>query len=489
MTDKPSAATIAANRFGLGARPGDLRSIGDDGRDWLKAQLRGAPPAVAGGNFKSSSELLAEAAELRGERLAQRARSTPVSAPTLPPGTPTADQQQAFNLEAAMKLPQLYRPVYVEEARARLVTAVQSERPFIERVTQFWSNHFAVSVDKIQVLGLAGSLEREAIRPRVLGSFGELLLAVERHPAMLLYLDNQQSIGPGSPFAKRAGARGRQIGLNENLAREILELHTLGVDAGYTQSDVTTFAKVITGWSVDGGVGRQRAAYGPEVNNPRAEGFIFRPMLHEPGAQKLLGKRYAEDGEAQGIAVLHDLARSPATAHHIATKLTRHFIADDPPPAAVEHVRKAFLASDGDLPHVYGALIDTHEAWTSEPGKFKTPQDFLLSTWRAIALPVPDGNRALAPLEVLGQRQFAPGSPAGWPDRSSDWDGSSSILKRIEFVDALARRLGDTRNARELAPDVLGSALRDATRLAIERAASGAQALTLLFTAPEFMRR
>jgi uncharacterized protein (DUF1800 family) len=467
-------STIAANRFGLGARPGDLDTIGSDARGWLAAQLRGAPPVVAAGDLQSSAALLAQAAQLRGERAALK-RDTKADA------TP----QQASDAAAAlMKLRGAYRDIYIAEARTRLVTAVQSERPFVERITQFWSNHFAVSADKVAVLGLAGALEREAIRPRVLGNFGDLLLAVERHPAMLLYLDNQQSTGPGSPLAQRAATRGRQIGLNENLAREILELHTLGANGGYSQHDVTSFANIITGWSVAGGAG----APGGQ-REPTASGFVFRPMLHEPGAQTLLGKRYAQEGEEQGIAALRDLARTQATARHIATKLARHFIADDPPPAAVERMTQAFLTSDGDLPRVYATLIDSREAWANEPGKFKTPQDYLLSTWRAVALTVPEGNRALAPLELLGQRQFTPRSPAGWPDRSTDWDGSSAILKRIEFADALAHRLGDTRNARELAPEVLGSALKPATRTAIERAASGAQALTLLFTAPEFMRR
>jgi uncharacterized protein (DUF1800 family) len=464
-------STIAANRFGLGARPGDLEAIGSDARGWLAAQLRGAPPVVAGAELQSSAALLAQVAQLRQQRAALKADTKAGAMP--PQGTDAA--------AALMKLRGVYRGIYVAEARARLVTAAQSERPFVERITQFWGNHFAVSADKIAVLGLAGAFEREAIRPRVLGNFGDLLLAVERHPAMLLYLDNQQSAGPASPLAQRAATRGRQVGLNENLAREILELHTLGADGGYSQADVTSFANIITGWSVAGGPGGQRES--------TAGGFAFRPLLHEPGAQTLLGKRYAQAGEEQGIAALRDLARSQVTARHIATKLARHFIADDPPPAAIDRIAKAFVASDGDLPRIYAALIDSREAWAGEPGKFKTPQDYLLSTWRAVALDVPEGNRALAPLELLGQRQFTPRSPAGWPDRSSDWDGSSALLKRIEFADALARRLGDTRNARELAPEVLGSALKTATRTALERAASGAQALTLLFTAPEFMRR
>jgi uncharacterized protein (DUF1800 family) len=164
----------------------------------------------------------------------------------------------------------------------------------------FWSNHFAVSVDKFAVLGIAGSFEREAIRPHVMGRFHDLLLAVETHPAMLLYLDNQQSIGPDSMVARRAANRGRTVGLNENLAREILELHTLGVDGGYTQADVTSFAKVLTGWSIGGGEGRLA---GGAIGT-----FFFRPEVHEPGAQTVVRRRYAQDAEAQGLATLADLA-------------------------------------------------------------------------------------------------------------------------------------------------------------------------------------
>ena len=470
---EPFAPAIAANRFGLGARPGELASIGGDPRGWLTAQLKGGTPQVADAGLRTSADILAETLELRRDR--REARKGPGQ--NDPPADGTAAAQ---NL---LKLPQLYRPIYIDEVTARLQQAVATDRPFVERLTQFWTNHFAVSIDKIAVLGLAGTLEREVIRPHVLGNFSDLLLAVEHHPAMLLYLDNHVSVGPNSRAARLLARRqtGRQVGINENLAREILELHTLGVKGGYTQKDVTTFAEVLTGWSIGGNFGR--------LNRGEPGKFTFRPELHEPGAKTLLGKRYGEDDESQGIAVLRDVAAKPATAQFIATKLARHFIADDPPPQAVDRLAHAFTRSHGDLPTVYRALVESPEGWAQPFAKYKTPNDYIVSAFRGLAQPVQNGRAGIASFEVLGQRTYSPGSPAGWPDRSADWDGASALMKRVEWADAVGQRTGAHRNAVELAPTLLGDTLSAETRTAIGRAASGAQALTLLLTAPEFLRR
>jgi uncharacterized protein (DUF1800 family) len=470
-------SAIATNRFGLGARPGELAAIGSDGRDWLRAQLLAGPPALGSPELRPSQQILSDAFELRreiqGARRAERFAG----------GGGGADQA-AQNAALQQRLPQFLRPIYLTEASARFQQAVSTERPFVERLTQFWANHFAVSVDKQFLAGLAGSFEREAIRPHLLGDFADLLLAVETHPAMLLYLDNHLSVGPHSPAAQQLVRRQaqRRIGINENLAREILELHTLGVGGGYTQTDVTSFAEVITGWSIGGAEGGPLAGGAPGR-------FLFRPELHEPGAQVVLGRRYRDEGFAQGVAVLHDLARERATAHFIATKLARHFIADDPPPAAVERLADAFLRSDGNLPTVYRALIDAREAWAEPLAKYKTPSDYIVSSFRGLMLPVDAGRSPLAPFDLLGQRTWQPGSPAGWPDRSADWDGASALMKRIEWADAVGGRLGSHRDAVELAPALLGAHLTDATRAAVAHAASAAQAVTLLLAAPEFMRR
>jgi uncharacterized protein (DUF1800 family) len=478
------AAAIAANRFGLGARPGEIDRIAADPRGALRAQLTGPAPLLDDASLPASADVIERAAQLRLERKEFKRRSAGDAVGDAANDAPN----DAATQTALQKLPALLRPIYIDDAVARVRAGVTTERPMLERLVHFWSNHFAVSVDKQAVLGIAGAFEREAIRPHVLGSFQDLLLAVEQHPAMLLYLDNAQSVGPNSDAARRLSRRGfgfsaqrQKIGINENLAREILELHTLGVNGGYTQADVTEFARVISGWSIGGGQGRLR---GGEPGR-----YYFRESLHEPGTRHLLGRSYRDSGHAQGVAVLQDLAASPATAQHLATKLCRHFIADEPPPAAVDRLARVFLANSGDLPSVYRALIDAPEAWSAPLSKYKTPSDYIYSSWRALQLPVPDGPKAVAPFELLGQRNFSPGSPAGWPDRAADWDGSASLLKRLEWADQLGQRIGTRIAAAELAPQALGATLGDHTRVAIARAESGAQALTLLMASPEFMRR
>jgi uncharacterized protein (DUF1800 family) len=464
-------SAIAANRFGLGARPGDLAAIGGDGRDWLRAQLKDAPPQLTDAPLRSSSDVLVEALDLRREIRMSRQEA------------PSGDAGVGAQVAVLMKVPQLLRPIYIAEATARFRQAVGTDRPFVERLTQFWTNHFAVSVDKNLLLGLAGSLEREAIRPHVLGNFSDMLLAVERHPAMLLYLDNHLSVGPNSKAARNVERRHaeRKVGINENLARETLELHTLGVGGGYTQADVTSYAQVITGWSIGGEQGRW----------PQGEPgkFRFRPELHEPGAKVVLGKRYPDAGYDEGVAALRDLANNPSTARFIATKLARHFIADDPPGKAIDRIAKAYMTSGGSLPAVYLALIESPDAWAQPLAKYKTPSDYIVSTFRGLQIPADAGRTPLAPFELLGQRTYGPGSPAGWPDRSADWDGSSALMKRIEWADAVGQRVGNHRDAADLATQLLGGTLTGATRTAISRAASGSQAVTLLLAAPEFMRR
>jgi uncharacterized protein (DUF1800 family) len=474
------AAAIAANRFGLGARPGELDPL-DDPPGWLLRQLEGAPPALEAAELRPSRETLTRAIDLRRQVMEERKDRKQAD---------NANDPDAVQTRTALRLPAVYRPVYADEVRARFAHAVSTDRPFLERLTQFWSNHFAVSVDRVVVLGLAGAFEREAIRPHVTGHFADLLLAVEKHPAMLLYLDNQASIGPNSKAAQFVArrAKGRKLDINENLAREILELHTLGVHGGYTQADVTTFAKAISGWSVGGqDQGRRFDKLGFDNGNPGE--FFFREPFHEPGAKKLLGRSYGDDGVRQGEAILRDLALRPQTARHVCFKLARHFVADTPPQAMVERLAAAWLDSRAHLPTVYRALVDSPEAWDAALSKFKTPADYLHSAYRGLGIPLRERRRVLQAFEALGQRPLSPGSPAGWPDTSADWDGSSALLKRITWADAVAQRLGSARNAGELAPQLLGATLGEDTARAIARAESGAQALTLLLASPPFMRR
>jgi len=476
ITGPFTQASIAANRFGFGARPGELAAAGSDPRGWLLTQLHSPYQVSAELNgLASGRDILATFLAARATRAAQKKALAREAASDANPAKPPTDGIREQLL-----------PHYIAQASARTRIALMSEASYRERLVHFWSNHFAVSVDKPICLGTAGALENEVIRPRLNGHFADLLLAVETHPAMITYLDNERSAGPHSELGERALRRHREsgpgkIGLNENLAREILELHTLGVDGGYQQSDVTTFAAVITGWSIGGGQG------------PLAEGepgaFVFRAALHEPGAKRVLGRRYADAGMAQGQAVLRDLAAHPSTARHLATKLARHFVADDPPPALVDRLAHVYGANDGYLPAVYEALVGGEEAWHSESQKFKQPFEFVYSALRALEVTPEKPKPLLASFEVLGQRHWSPGSPAGWPDRQADWNGADALMKRIEWSVALADRIGDSHSATATASAALGSLATAHTLRSLENAASVSQAMALLLMSPEFQRR
>ncbi|NND36662.1 MAG: DUF1800 domain-containing protein, partial [Gammaproteobacteria bacterium] len=387
--------------------------------------------------------------------------------------------------DIVQKYGRLARSHYVGQVAARYRTAAATDYPFHERLVHFWSNHFAISADKQPLPTIAGLFENEAIRPNVAGRFADLLIAVEQHPAMILYLDNQRSAGPNSPLARRANRRNsnRNFGLNENLAREILELHTLGVDGGYAQEDVTTFAKVITGWSIGGQGDNGRFADGEPGK------FEFREIIHEPGAQTLLGNRYPQKGVDQGEAVLRDLALHPSTARFLATKLARHFVADEPPARLVDALASTYLETDGDLSAVYEVLVQSDEAWREMHSKYKTPHDFVISTFRAFNH-VPERARfVVSALDLMAQTPFRPGSPEGWPDTAAQWGGADGLYKRIEWSNTVARVVGSQARPVELGDAILGPALGAETRKSIARAESGVQALTLLLASPEFQRR
>jgi uncharacterized protein (DUF1800 family) len=458
---------IAVLRFGLGARPGDLAAAAGDPRAWLRAQLRGGVALAGNPALAPSSQIFAEVLAAREERQEMRREAA---------NDPDAKAE-------ANVLRDAYMPHYRAQVLARACSAALTAQPFAERLVHFWSNHFAVSADKGAIYGLAGTLENEAIRPHVNGRFVDLLTAVEQHPAMIAFLDNQYSVGADSDAARFAARRNakREFGINENLAREILELHTLGVNGGYSQADVTAFAQIITGWSIGGGKGRLA---GGETGR-----FFFRENLHEPYSKTFLGKTYPQDGQAQGEAVLADLARHRSTARFIATKLARHFIADDPPPAAIERLAEAYLKSGGDLPHVYAALIESPDAWSAELRKFKTPEDFVFSTLRSFNAAPRQPEEVIRSFELLGQRQYTPGSPAGWADTAKSWDGSDALMHRILWSSRVAERYDPGIDPLDVAASSLGGYARAATLTALRRAASGPQALALLLMSPEFQRR
>jgi len=465
-----SPAAIAVNRFGLGARPGE--PLPADPRGWLIEQAdprasayQAMPPAL---NGEPSSAALAA-------QFADRQRAL-------------RDASDADKPAVRKQYGEQIRDIYRNAVDARVTSALTTNAPFIERLVHFWANHFAVSIEKPPVAMLAGSFENEAIRPHVLGRFEDMLVAAERHPAMQIFLDQARSVGPDSPAAARAAMRNpdNKRGLNENLAREIMELHTLGVRSGYTQADVTEFARALTGWSL--GAMTANAAGNP--NDPTPPGaFVFRPRLHEPGVRTVMGKQYAQTDEAQPLAVLHDLANSPATAHHIAEKLARHFVADTPPPALVDRLARVFSDTGGDLPSVYRALADAPEAWPSAPAKFKTPWDWTVSSLRGLGRIDLQGVRAAPLLTQLGQQVWRPGSPAGYDDIAASWAAPDALVRRVELAQRFAARAGDRLDARTLGPQLLPGALSDATASAVSRAESAPTALALLLVSPDFLRR
>ncbi len=505
-----SNIAIAFNRFGLGARGDD--SPPADPRAWLAGQFalydpRPAPIAAAPSRAEVAGQLADYLEEVRGEagrgRRQQQRRGMgmqpeasepgmdmPPMAGRGQPGREGNDNLAGLPDSARRFIRRAGREHYLAMVAARTNAALTAPAPFVERLVHFWANHFAVSADKLTVIGLAGLLEFEAVRPNVLGSFRDMLVAVEQHPAMLLYLDQAQSIGPNSPAAALAArfARGRpRRGLNENLAREILELHTLGVDGGYSQADVTELARAMTGWTVDGLTRGPAARLIGSSGGPGS--FHFAERIHEPGARTIMGRAYAQAGQGQARAVLDHLAAHPATARHLATKLARHFAGDEPPPAMVARLTRAWLGSGGDLPTVYRAIVDSPEAWRPAAAKFRTPWDWSLAALRAVGSRRVEAPAAGGLLAQLGQPVWRPGSPAGYDDIAASWAGPDALMRRVEAAERIAGRAGELVDARALAPRLLPGALGDATAQAIARAESPAQGLALLLVSPEFLRR
>ena len=502
-----TAASIAINRFGLGNRPD--QQIPTASRAWLTAQFaRYDPKPEAILNAPTSAGVSAELAAYFRERRTLRQQSQTAAAAQMAttagfttattrmagaglakPDAPKAAAEQTPEMrQAAQFARRAGRQDYGGAVGARAQAALVTDTPLVERLVHFWSNHFAVSADKLELTGLAGTLEFEAIRPHVLGRFGDMLGAVERHPAMLLYLDQAVSIGPDSEIGLRNAARGKgKAGLNENLAREILELHTLGVRSGYGQPDVTEFARAMTGWTV-AGIGQAPGARQAGTDGLPGD-FLFVPQMHQPGARTIIGKTYPAGGVEQAQAVLADVALHPATATHIATKLARHFAGDIPPPAMVKRLQAAYLKSGGDLPTVYRAIIDSPEAWAEAPAKFRTPWEWSIATMRALGQKTVDAQAMTGLMNQLGQPVWKPGQPVGYDDLAASWAGPDAVMRRVEAAERFAQRAPATIDARALAPKLFPGAVSDATTQALARAESPGQALALLLVSPEFLRR
>ena len=537
MARDSQAALVALNRFGLGARggaSGDFVNAASDPRGFVKAELsrpngmllevpgllstpalgqavfayqfeirqarqaaaksgmptqaaEGAPtPPAADDNLQRRNlSLNAVAMDVSKEPAQDTAKTTGVAAAMAPteamtPNTsPNAMTPNTVAPNTATPNParqlNVVQKTYRTEALARLQRAAMADCGFGERLVMFWSNHFCISANKGPLARMwAGSFEREAIRPHVLGRFGDMLQAVEQHPAMLFFLDNQQSLGPDS----RAGVN-RKRGLNENLAREIMELHTLGVGGGYSQDDVTSLARIITGWTFAGRQG--------QLGIPGS--FVFNANAHEPGPQQLLGKTYEDTGLAQGEAALADIARHPSTTKFIVTKFVRHFVADDPPPALVARLQDVFGRTDGDLKALAIALVDSDEAWQAPQTKMRSPSEFLLATARLLARIPDDPAPYLGGLNLLGQPLWSPAGPNGFPDTNAAWAAPEGMKLRLDISAQVASRIGDSIDPRDLLEFAAADAASSETRRTIERAESRQQALALLLMSPEFQRR
>ena len=340
------------------------------------------------------------------------------------------------------------RVVAEEMLEGRLLRDIYSQRQLLEVMTDFWFNHFNVFIGKGADRNLLTSYERDVIQPHALGKFEDLLVATARSPAMLFYLDNWLSVGPDSDFAlgvpnrppklfarsrrfpppthPRPQAKKRPNGLNENYGRELMELHTLGVNGGYTQRDVTEVARVLTGWT---------------IRDPRKGGdFFFDERKHEPGDKYVLGHRIKAGGESEGLQVLHLLAHQPSTAHFICTKLAVRFVSDNPPPALVDRMAQTFLKKNGDIREVLRTMLASPEFWAADDyrAKVKTPLEFVVSAVRASGAEVSDALPLLRRLQAMGMPLYGAQPPTGYSMTADTWMNSSALLDRMNFAIALA---------------------------------------------------
>jgi uncharacterized protein (DUF1800 family) len=417
-------AVHALNRLAFGPSPRDLdevRRLGVAG--WIQRQLDPAtvPDEAVAERLADFRTLGMSVEELRREYPPLRVQAERA-------GIDLEEEGARELLRNRLDDDERPRRIGVELAAAKLVRAVESRRQLQEVLVDFWFNHFNVSAEKGPVRWMVTSYERDALRPHVFATFRELLGATARHPAMLFYLDNWVSTRDDPAAARPRRGKGKAAtGLNENYARELLELHTLGVDGGYTQQDVREVARCFTGWSIE---------------KPRAVGtFVFRPRAHDPGRKVVLGTVIPEGGGLEdGERVLDLLAAHPSTARFIARKLARKFVSDDPPPELVERLADVFLRSGGSLPDVYAALFSSPEFWADGAYGAMTRKPLELATSAVRALGgTTDGSPALyRQIERMGEALYRAQPPTGYPESSESWVNAGALVSRINFGIALA---------------------------------------------------
>lgn len=478
-TDELRKVVQALNRLTFGPRPGDVKRVTALGLDkWIDAQLdpdsiddhavearlkafrtlrmsvaelAEASRSPAGirrtargkkqGAIDAGDDVIyeeqrkhSELAQNGGGQKATSARSD-FMLPLNDPSSEEARRTMAAGEEQVIAMDNPLRLVAKELMESKVLRATYSERQLLEVMTDFWLNHFNVFIGKGNERIELTSYERDVIRPHALGKFEDLLVATAQNPAMMLYLDNWLNVGPNSDWVRGGGrrrgkrktsARPRLTGLNENYGRELLELHTLGVDGGYSQKNVTEVAKVFTGWTV-------------EV--PREGGtFEFDDTMHEPGTKIVLGQTIKEAGQQEGFEVLHILAHSPATANFICKKIAMRFVADNPPPALVRRMATTFLEKNTDIREVLVTMLKSAEFWESEiyHAKMKTPLEFVVSALRATGAEVTDAGVIVAQLRGLGMPLYGSLPPTGYSMKADSWVSSSGLLGRINFAARLA---------------------------------------------------
>lgn len=453
MSYYPTSEIVSEQRFGFGPKLGQERYY------TLSEQL--SRPAFTHSSLKvlpSTQSILIKMGEQGTKR--NKAKKDP-------------DQMKMVKDQTK----QFFRSNYRQQAEARYQQSIHTPLGFQERLIQFWSNHFAISVDNRRLLPLAAHIENDVIRNTWNRNFSEMLSGVTKHPAMLIYLDNQQSIGPNSKLGKRRGK-----GLNENLAREILELHTLGVGSGYSQRDVLELAKAISGWGV-------------KLKSPNV-GFRFSESAHEPGSVTLLGRRYNQIGIRQGEQCLADLAVHASTAEHLARKLCLHFLGSEPKELSAD-MAQAFVRSKGQLMPMYKELIKSKDIHVSSPVRFRTPKEWLFAVVRSVNIELTE-RQALNTLNAMGQPPFKPGSPAGWSDRDSDYNSPSALTQRMQVANRLANLAVKSAKQSDLKPQALlqdvvntlyPDALDEHTATALSKADGVPMKLALLWLSPQFQYR
>ena len=489
QTDTPLSpqerALHALNRLGYGPRPGDVQAIDKLGAEaWLQQFLaQQMAPAVLPESLGTRLQALPTTQLSQAALIGRYRAATSAGLAARRDAGSMSDAETAALLTKARR--ELVRPVLLEASSQRLFRALESPAQLEEVLVEFWFNHFNVFAGKGQVAVLVGDYERQAIRPHVLGRFRDMLGASAKHPAMLVYLDNVQSVAPGYKppglIAQINPNAVRPAGLNENYARELMELHTLGVDAGYTQRDVTELARMLTGWTIN-----YRAARGGRSGAL----FEFDPGRHDNGAKHWLGREVPSSGQDEGERALDLLATHPATAKHIGFKLAQAFVADQPPPALVQRLAERFTATGGDLKAVMQALIASDEFWRREAfgAKFKTPYQYLVSTLRALDVTeVPEVQPLLQVLAQSGMPLYGAQTPDGYKNTAAAWMNPEALAQRLQFASKLAERR--QRNAPSDTAGLLvtmGGLWRASTRQSVASEPANLQT-ALLLGSPEFM--